>query len=76
MTPILIYHTIYPEASNTLALTLGKNYEITCAFQEEGIYAYQVIDDDNMVQTLTNDGDWFSEHFEVVGDVSSVEEEI
>ncbi len=77
MVPHLIYHTAFKMVDGTSPdLTVGKEYELNCVFLDNGVRAYQILDDGHMVHTFHGDEGWFSEHFTVVGDIDSVTEEV
>ncbi len=78
MVPHLIYNEAFKmDDGSKPDLTVGKEYELNCVFEDEdGVKQYQIVDDCGMVHGFHDDEDWFSEHFTVVGSIDSVMEEI
>lgn len=75
LTPRLLYHTAFDE-NEQVALFEGAEYEIICAFVHEDVYTYEVMDEEGIVNVFIDDGEWFSEHFYVYGNVFSIMERI
>lgn len=58
------------------ALEVGKLYEVNCYFAYTcGTKAISVLNDDNEVHHWELD-EWFSKHFEIIGDLEVAWEEI
>lgn len=58
------------------ALKVDKMYEVNCHFQyTDGTKAISVLNEDHEVHHWELD-EWFNEHFQVIGDLDEVWEEI
>lgn len=78
MTPRLKYKKSFLMNNGTKPdLTVGEAYEVVCAFYEkEDELCISIIDDIEDVHNFLTSEDWFYEHFDIIGDISTVLEEI
>lgn len=81
MRPYLKYIKTFKMQDGTSPdFTLGKNYNIDCAFMSDETTGYELvvtaINDKDMVHVFHTEEEWFSESFTLVGDVDLVMEQI
>lgn len=77
MEPFLRYNkTFLMDDGCEPSLTVGGKYPLDCSFMDGDSLIVSVINDDSNVHTFDTTEEWFSEHFDVVGDVDYVMEQI
>ncbi len=77
MTPKLQYVAQARMEDQSLApFTVGKAYEINCAFCLDGVTHISAIDDNQNIHHFDIEEEWFSQSFIIDGDIHTVWEEV